>query len=667
MRPEAQFAGDIPQTQEVNLQEVQETAIRLEALIRTIGGNSETTTRVTELDEPNHWNYRTNSVGINPVDLQRHPDEWRGITCHEGMHVRISRFDVLTKDQLRNRGLNNLLQSIEDVRVNSALETMFPGGGKWVRSAMEGEDVEGGRLDISTQSSKVVQELGYVPKSVEYSAELRRIWTNGERSENLSPLVTEVLDNTEAAAFAAAKEIPDVDATEEEIVESAKRSFAITFKQVWPEFQRLLEHDQKTQEMVEFVMHLSLKDGKEDLETLRAELSDAENKELDSVFEKLTEFTIEKVKREAAEASEEIPEETAKFMDLDTLSGSLRSKLANAKENLDARTSRKLRESAEQDLKKAEDRLVEDLRPQMMNPENAPTHEELKELEELAGELKKTLDEIAKQEANKPKEREYDTTDYEQLRVEVEPFVEEAVYKLDAVLAPTKKPSWQPGFPDGQRPNLPQAMRYEVDKQVHETMWERLSTPERRDFRFTVLLDLSKSMNKKVGAGSSRLKEAKKAVVFANEVFDRLDIASEGLGYSANLSEGLHKEVFNEYGEQLDDLTRERIGKVGTIGMTPTAEAIEWAAERQSEDLGAQNFILVMTDGTADDTVALTETLERIKNEDNQHVIGVIMGGGLDTLEALFDQAIIAEDLTQLSEKFADLITDIVTNPQDYL
>ncbi|MBP7927554.1 hypothetical protein KAZ57_00180, partial [Patescibacteria group bacterium] len=683
--------------EEVEYRQAAQTATRIQAIIRVTGNNDKTEAGIGKPGEGNFWDFRHNRVRIDPVDLGRHENAWRGITGHEGMHVRITRAkESVPVEVWNNPGLNNLLQSIEDVRVNEGLCRMFPGAEAWIRQAMTEEGADGGRMDLETPASQVLKRYGYIPFHIEYIVELRKIWTHGTRSTYLSPEVTEALDNTQDAAFRAAYEIPTEDASEDEIIASAKRSFAITEAEIIPEYQKLIELDKETEEIRQQLLFLISEQGSDNLDILRLDLTEEENKELDELIEKARLFSKQKEDSETIE-----DEDKTGFIKLSKLSEGLKQKLSLAKEQSNQEVSDKLDSETEKVLKDISDIITKILRAQLMDPKENPTFEEMEIEKEEIESLQEATEQIKASDANKPTEREYETVDYETISAQVRPYVDDLVESLNEVLIPNKFPRWRRGYPDGERVNLPDAMRFDVDKTVHERMWERLSIPERRDFRFTFLIDRSGSMEVKAADGKliqkleestdprdadtlssmpTRMDLAKQVAVLSADSFDRLGIKFEELSYSGTYDhirneegdyeavERLDMKILHPYNEKFGAASKESIAKgLEPEDMTPTGAALAFAAERQNEDLGTQNFIIIITDGTPNNMLNFKATLEKLKAEGNQHVIGVLMGKGLERLKDQFDNAIVAEDMTQLVPMFSDLISDIVKNPQAYL
>ena len=323
--------------------------------------------------EGNYWSPTENRVAIDPVDLKRSEDEWRGIVSHEGMHRRIDRFDFIPERILHDTGFQSLLYSINEIRMNTGVEKMFPGAGKWIKEAVSVETEEGGRLDYEKIKEKVGGKLGYIPKATEFCTEILRNWALGGFSEEQNPQVKTTLEGVSSFIDEATTNIPEKDAAEAEVLKTAKEVYVTTRRKVWREYKKLVEIDRENEGMRQFLIHLASEEGQEDLQIVELELDENEKEEFGN--------SLEQAKARVAEVEALAKTEAEKigFLDFDAISPSLREKLLQAKEQIEEKKQQEIEKKAEENLKEAEDMLTESLRSQLANPAEQETHAEYEE------------------------------------------------------------------------------------------------------------------------------------------------------------------------------------------------------------------------------------------------------------------------------------------------
>ncbi len=74
-------------------------------------------------------------IRCDPVDLRHaHPDDVRGLVCHEAAHAAVTRYPLLVPGSLLSApGMAPLLNALEDCRIEAWLQRRFPGTAAWIR------------------------------------------------------------------------------------------------------------------------------------------------------------------------------------------------------------------------------------------------------------------------------------------------------------------------------------------------------------------------------------------------------------------------------------------------------------------------------------------------------------------------------------------------------
>lgn len=160
-----------------------------------------------ELGEPGAgWSMdaRTRTISCDPLDLRdQHPDDVRGLVCHEAAHVAVTRYPRLLprSEWARNPGLLALLNALEDCRIEDWLGARLPGARPWIARYNE-------RLFPADAGG-----LHRRPLSHQFCLGIIHAWWHGALPEGLSPEVAAALQATEAARARAIGASPPVDVT----------------------------------------------------------------------------------------------------------------------------------------------------------------------------------------------------------------------------------------------------------------------------------------------------------------------------------------------------------------------------------------------------------------------------------------------------------------------
>jgi hypothetical protein len=85
-------------------------------------------------------------------------------------------------------------------------------------------------------------------------------------------------------------------------------------------------------------------------------------------------------------------------------------------------------------------------------------------------------------------------TDYDRAYAEVADQIEELVRHLEEILRPRRRMQARAGYPSGRSIDLRRAMTFEADPRRYDELWVRASIPDRREAVFSLLVDLSGSM-----------------------------------------------------------------------------------------------------------------------------------------------------------------------------
>ncbi len=687
-----------------------------------------------ELNEPGagwHWDFQENVIRIDPKDLLEKPmDYLRFVISHEGGHRRISRTDFIPLEEWEQPGFAFMMNAIEDPRDNNFVADSYPKFREQMGLAYQ-ED-----LDFEAKAKqKADQKLGYQPRFMQAGFEYIKQWfreTQGKEFE-LSEDLPEDVKAAVRATLESARDswwrypsrqeadkggkIGRKKASGEEMIrEYARTSYEINRDEVWPEFKKLIEsdmEDQKAQELIKDIqqdMQQGQQEGQESGEGggqgLPQNLKDKLTPEEQQALSEAIKNAVEEAKKEEekgdlpAEASaqaggqsegqgqeSEIGQETPTGgkprgvpVNLDSLSQELKQKIKEYIESLPEGEQREIAEKAQAAFKEFEEALNEELRGKLSdNPEkkaeretSQPPEAEAPKRVETSRELPPGVDpeELRKYKERIAKEVKKDANVYETMRQEVLPLIDKLETELREIFVARKAKGWQSGFTTGKRIDIKRRIQEKAKSvpAMESKAWQKREMPAEKDYAISLLVDLSGSMK-----DDGKIKETFKAVIVLSEVFNRLSINLEILGFNDRIYE------YQSFGEQMSKAIREHMGgmlqEVSDTSDTGKAKwnddgwALEQASERLARQKADQKFLVVLSDGIPKESsmhprskYELGKMIKKVLDETDQHLIGLGIGRGTEHVGSYYPNSIANVRVKEMAEKLAGLIKEVIVN-----
>lgn len=375
---------------------------------------------------------------------------------------------------------------------------------------------------------------------------------------------------------------------------------------------------------------------------------------------------------------------------MDKLGEKMMEALQKAYDKLPEELKKALEEKARKVLEELEDKFVKELSPELTK-EGGETHEEFQERleeEEQKLEAKKEkikahqqaaeeLKEIERRQAAIARTKEVYDKFYAGLREQDEKLYRE----LEEVFTPNIKKTVKLKSA-GSKINLPAVFRWEASRkagagQVNSKIFETVHLPEKKDYVFTLLNDLSGSM-----ATSNKSIEDFKAKILLTEVLNRLGVKNEILGFQNRVI------TFKKFDEELTDDIRKKMS-----GMLLEVEGINPGGYNQPGDNhdgpclleaskgleaqpGKEKFLIVISDGQPTgprDRRAnkgpdeyLKEAVETILKNTNHKLIALGLGEDTEYVKDFYPTAFPNISAEHLSEIMGDLLKDMIINPEKY-
>lgn len=180
-------------------------------------------------------------------------------------------------------------------------------------------------------------------------------------------------------------------------------------------------------------------------------------------------------------------------------------------------------------------------------------------------------------------------TPYHQEYHKISQAIDEAYNRLVDVFDPERHFKWMQDLPAGNRLKLEAAMRFELTGEGHERMWMKRIDPRYPDQDIVVIIDRSGSMEGKFEA-------ARSGMIFARELFQRLNIPTACVGFADSASTSVEFE---------DDISDPDVQKSLMNNSTPLpqgtndAGALKYAAKLLRERGATRKAIVMLSDAAS--------------------------------------------------------------------
>jgi len=425
------------------------------------------------------------------------------------------------------------------------------------------------------------------------------------------------------------------------------------------------------------------------IEDLKKQIEKAEGEQKKDLEQKLAKKQGEKKQnqRKQKELKKEIKdlekqEKEGEFpFPMDKLSETDKKMLKEIFDQLPEEEKEELEEKAKRSLEDLEDQLNKEMQGKL-NQDNPESHEQRREREKKEEEERKREEEERERERRREKERkearkkieekiEELKSEYDKYYEEVVDIIDDLYKRLEKIFLPQRHPRWKAGYPAGTRLNLLKAMQFEAARRLkipseeYRKMFERKTLPDKRDYKFMFLVDMSDSMHE---GGGEKIKETFKGLIVLGEVLNRLGIDFAIYGFTDEFPENVKK--YKSFDEELTEEVRNRLSGVLTEGKgsTPTSSATEIASQELGEHKGKNNFLVTLTDGIPfpEDSSLTKNLVKKIREETDQKLVGLGLGPGTEFVENFYPAAQGNIKIEQLPEVLSQLLEDMILYPEKY-
>lgn len=179
------------------------------------------------------FNWADDIVTVNPDHIRRFaPDFCRGLALHEATHAAVTRLhEILARPILRL--YLPLLNTIEDIRIETWMRTRFPGAASWVRAYNDS-------LFTALRATPLPRS-----RAVQFLRSVLELWWYGSAAEGILPEVTAALVACQEPIAAAAACQPPPHDDEVAIVASQRAMWELVRARILPSWERLIALDRR--------------------------------------------------------------------------------------------------------------------------------------------------------------------------------------------------------------------------------------------------------------------------------------------------------------------------------------------------------------------------------------------------------------------------------------
>lgn len=546
-------------------------------------------------------------------------------------------------------------------------------------------------MDLKTEENRqMMKEFRKMMKELEQKREeLQEAKAKGDkkRQEELEREIEELerkLDPFNGLPDDVKKELQgEIDKAIREAVEKLNKEIEEKEKQIEEAKKKQEELDKEIKELEEKLKRASSKE-KEELE------KQLQEKKAEKLAQERKQKDAEKKLKDIKDSLTDIQSGEEMPYSEDKLSEKTKEELEKLKKRLPRQKQEELREKAKEKLEDFEDTLNKEIEGKL-NKDKPETHKEMREREKDEREaIRKSLEareEMERIERELERIRKERMTPYERARAEVIGLIDHLYLRLREILKPEEYGAEELGYSSGQRLDIARAMQAEKDIEQKYKLWIRETAPEKKDYRFYHLVDLSGSM------AGEKIEETFKGFIVAAEAIDRIEDLNSDVITVHQAITGFHNRIFpfKEFGQRYTEEIEDKLSTIPTrttdkdAGTNTYAGTIR-ALKKLKENLGESgNFLLIFSDGEPNWDVRekLKELLKKGKEERKRLKIkvGLIWLGESADEEKLkklveeygYDFGLVMptvkpkkEREKDFSEKLVNLLEDIIKNPEKY-
>jgi len=536
-----------------------------------------------------------------------------GIVAHEVGHYHISRYNLFPLSVTSVRAARNLLNAIEDPRVDRWITSRYPGARPWQNQALVSE--------IAHQSGTP----SFLMFCLECAAEGDRDWQPS--TQELPAAVLDALDQTREARHRYALHFPPtiLDAPVGDDIVRAYR------EDVWPNLTDLRWLPSRREQRIQHSAWTAFRLAEEEIFTAGIALYVEDRR-------KIARWLMAHPDRNA-QARREMEAGRSGRVVAEALQADLPARAPHRWADV----------LAQQLLDGALDRRI--TAPVIVLPGTPPERPtrpwdaDLADLPPLPGVWQPA-------------------TSYDRAYDEVVDQVDQLVQHLDEVLRPQQRLRQRAGYPTGRRVDLKRLMNFEADPRRYDELWVRTSIPDRRSVAFGLLVDLSGSMR------GQRVQSALKGSILLAETLHRLQVMFGVYGFQDVLvklhdfGQPLTPEARNRLAEMTQEVAGTRAGGNNQPRYNDDGPCLLEFAAALSEVSAMDHILIVVSDGLPEGrrstSADLHSAVARLAADSSMRLIALGLGPETGHVRKFYPEAVADVPLSRFAQTIGDLVEGVL-------
>ena len=245
----------------------------------------------------------------------------------------------------------------------------------------------------------------------------------------------------------------------------------------------------------------------------------------------------------------------------------------------------------------------------------------------------------------------------------VAPQIDQLGARLDLLLLPRKRMRARTGYASGQRLDLRSVMNSEANPRLGHRIWSRRTIPDRRQAVFSLLVDLSGSME------GAKAAHALLGTVLLAETLHRLNIRFEINGFQdcliplCTFASPLDAAARQAISELEREVAGTRSGGHNQPAYNDDGPCVEGAAMRLLAEAATDRLLIVVSDGMPaghhSGDGELRAAVAKLRDEPLE-LIGVGLGPDTSHVRSYYDEAIADVPLHGFAEQIGDLLARVL-------
>lgn len=254
--------------------------------------------------------------------------------------------------------------------------------------------------------------------------------------------------------------------------------------------------------------------------------------------------------------------------------------------------------------------------------------------------------------------------DYERARLRIAAQIDALTGQIEYILQPRRRLHDRAGYPSGYRIDLRRVMDFAADARRYHQLWRRKSIPDRHDAAVFLLVDLSGSMQ------GSKSEAALLGTVLVVETLHRLGVPLAVAGFQDELIPLLdfHDPLDAERRQMLETMPQEvsnsRPGGHNRSQHNDDGPCLLAAAEQLLTQAASDYMLIVISDGLPEgrrsDESDLRRAIATLCEEPGLNLIGIGLGPDTEHVTEYYPDAVANVPVTELAAQLGELLERVL-------